>query len=259
MKLQRYRRRSMALVIASLAVGLVLGAPASAQEGTQADEPSEEVVAQLRLGAETYRINCSGCHQAGGIGISGQFPPLKGNPRVQDAGYVRTVLANGLEDAIEVAGVQYEGQMPAFTTLRDDEVEAVIAYIQNDFVVPGGMPVEEPSALPVAGTQLPDLTGMAIIAAFLLAGAVVALVLAPRLIGATNRIDLPWLDAWLKTAVIVVFFIGGTVIVPSFIMQTEIVTDLPREMQDLIGTGLWGGALVLGLVALWWFHREGRI
>ncbi|MBT8213453.1 MAG: hypothetical protein KJN71_09935, partial [Acidimicrobiia bacterium] len=93
----------------------------------------------------------------------------------------------------------------------------------------------------------------------LLAAALIAFVLAPRIIGATDRISLPWLDAWLKTALIVGFFIVGTVIMPSMVIQSDIVTDLPREMQDLIGSGLWAGALLIGLGGLWWFHRENRI
>ncbi|NNK91680.1 MAG: cytochrome c [Acidimicrobiia bacterium] len=237
-------------------VATLLGNTAAAQE---TETPDEETIAQLQDGADVYSAVCAGCHQQGGTGIEGTFPPLRGNTAVEDAEYVAQVIANGREGRIEVNGVEYDGAMPAFSTLSTDEVTAVIAYIQNDFVVPGGGPFEAPSTLPVAGTQLPELTGMAIVAAFMLAAAVIVFVLAPRIIGATDRVTLPWLDAWLKTALIVGFFIIGTVFVPSLVIQSDIVTDLPRELQDIIGSGLWGGALLIGLAGLWWFHRENRI
>ena len=253
MKQARYRLTAV-LGIALVAVALLTGT-AVAQE----DTPDEATIELLQEGSNVFSAVCAGCHQQGGVGIEGTFPPLRDNPRTDDAEYVARVIANGLQGPLEVNGVQYDGAMPAFSTLSNEEVDAVIAYIQNDFVVPGGGPVEQPSALPVAGTELPELTGMAVVAAFLLTAALIAFVLAPRIIGTTDRISLPWLDAWLKTALIVGFFIVGTVFVPSLVMQSEIVTDLPREMQDVIGTGLWGGALVVGLAGLWWFHRENRI
>lgn len=237
-------------------VAALLGGTAAAQE---AETPDEETIALLQDGSDVYGAVCAGCHQQGGTGIEGTFPPLRGNPSVDDAEYVAQVIANGREGRIEVNGVEYDGVMPAFSTLSSDEVSAVIAYIQNDFVVPGGGPFETPSTLPVAGTQLPELTGMAIVTAFLLTAAVIVFVLAPRITGATDRVTLPWLDAWLKTALIVGFFIVGTVFVPSLVIQSDIVTDLPRELQDIIGSGLWGGALLIGLAGLWWFHRENRI
>jgi mono/diheme cytochrome c family protein len=212
----------------------------------------------LQAGSEVYATQCAGCHQPTGAGIPGQFPPLVGNPNVADAAYVAGVIRNGRQGEIVVNDVTYNGVMPAFATLSDDEVDAVVAFVQAGLVVPGA-PVEEGESLPLAGTSLPPLASLAVGAAFLLALAVAALVLGPRVVGSVDRLSLSWLDAWMKTAVIVVGIVVATVVVPSVVMKTETVGRLPRLTQDLIGSGLWAGGLAVGLGALWWARRENRV
>jgi hypothetical protein len=70
---------------------------------------------------------------------------------------------------------------------------------------------------------------------------------------------MPWLDAWLRVAIIVVFFVAAIAIFPSMILQSETVAGLPRPVQEVIALGLWGGGLAAGLWGLWYAHREGRI
>ncbi|MCL1692978.1 MAG: cytochrome c [Actinomycetia bacterium] len=83
-------------------------------------------------GQVVYTTNCSSCHQPDGLGIPGSFPPLSGNPNVQDAAYVKTVVTGGLSGPIEVLGETYDGVMPPFASLSDAEIDAVTAYIQAD-------------------------------------------------------------------------------------------------------------------------------
>jgi len=101
-----------------IVVGLIQPETAAAQEETG--------------GQDVYLANCSGCHQADGLGVSGSFPPLSGNPDVQDTEYVRTVITEGLTGPIEVLGETYDGVMPPFTSLSDADIDAVIAYVQAD-------------------------------------------------------------------------------------------------------------------------------
>lgn len=236
---------------------LLAGLPAGAQEESTTTLPAADVEV-LRAGSEVYATQCAGCHQPTGAGIPGQFPPLAGNPHVADAAYVADVIRNGRQGEIVVNDVTYNGVMPAFATLSDEQVEAVVAFLQAGLAVPGG-PVEEGEGLPLAGTSLPPLASTAIGAAFLLAAVVAALVLGPRVVGRVDRLALSWFDAWMKTAVIVVGIVVATVVVPSVIMKTETVGRLPRLAQDLIGSGLWAGGLVVGLAALWWARRENRV
>jgi mono/diheme cytochrome c family protein len=89
-------------------------------------------------GQTVYTTNCSSCHQPDGLGIPGSFPPLSGNPNVQDAAYVKTVVTEGLSGPIEVLGETYDGVMPPFASLSDAEIDAVTAYIQADAFEAGG-------------------------------------------------------------------------------------------------------------------------
>lgn len=225
-----------------------------------ADEPAEAGPSDdtLRAGAEVYSTICAQCHQSGGIGVPGKYPPLQDNPNVADAAYVEQVLRNGRTGAITVNGETYDGVMPAQTALSDDDIVNVIAYVQSGFQAPAG-PAPEVATGPVAGTELPLLSNYTIVFAFAIAAAAIALVLGPRVIAAGDRRTLTWVDAGLKSAVIVVGMIVGTTIIPSKVLEIQTVQELPRIAQDLIAVGLWLGALGAGLWALWYAHRERRI
>jgi len=264
------RFRAAVMVLAVLVV-FAIGSAASAEESEQAtEEPTttaeegesevdEAVLAELREGAAVYTAICSSCHQPGGAGISGQFPPLINNPNVDDPVYVAEVINNGRRGEIVVDGVTYDGVMPAFSTLSDAETQAVIAYMQNGFEAP---PDENAVAIPtgpVAGTELPALTNMGHWVAYGLAAAVAAMVLAPRLLSQNSRLAVPWLDAWLKTAVIVLGVVFFTMFVPDWALKTATVSKLSRPAQDFIGVSLWMGGLALVLGGMWYAHRESRI
>ncbi len=217
--------------------------------------PSDETLIE---GAEVYTAVCASCHQAGGIGIAGQFPPLKDNPNVADAAYVENVIRNGLDGPITVNGEVYDAVMPAQSALSDADIVNVIAYIQSGFAAPSG-PAPTIDTGPVAGTELPLLADYTILVAFLIAAGAGVLVLGPRVIAAGDRRELTWFDAGLKSSVIVVGMIVGTTIIPSRVLEIETVQQLPRIAQDLIAVSVWLGALGAGLWALWYAHRERRI
>ena len=81
-------------------------------------------------GREVYEAKCSACHQSGGAGVPGSFPPLAGNPAAADAAYVETVVREGLSGPLEVLGEMYDGVM-APVDLSDAELAAVVAYVQT--------------------------------------------------------------------------------------------------------------------------------
>ena len=257
-------RRGVAATLATVLLWLMV--PAMAQETTEttaaSDGGGEVDAAQSELlgaGFDAYTATCSGCHQAGGVGLEGTFPPLVDNPNVMDDQYLRDTISNGKQGELVVNGVTYNGVMPAFDSLPDDQVDALVAYVQSGFQTPSGGGEVTGDTLPVVTGSLPDLSGMAVFAALALAGAVALFVLGPRIVAAQNRLTLPWLDAWLRVALIVVFFVVALAFVPSMILQTETVAKLPRVIQDVIGLALWGGGLLVGLWALWYAHKEDRI
>jgi cytochrome c oxidase cbb3-type subunit 2 len=77
-----------------------------------------------------FITNCAACHQAGGEGLPGVFPPLKGSPVVNDADasvHIRAVL-HGLQGA-NVGGIIYASPMPPFASLlADSDIAAIINF-----------------------------------------------------------------------------------------------------------------------------------
>lgn len=240
--------------VLGVAVALLL-APVAGLGADASTGPDDDT---LRAGAEVYSSVCASCHQPGGVGLPGQYPPLLDNPNVADAAYVEDVIRNGRSGPITVNGETYDNVMPAQNSLSDDDIAVVIAYIQSGFAAPAG-PAPEVDTGPVAGTELPILANYAWIAAFLIAAGLAALVLGPRVIAAHDRRTLPWPDAWMKTAVIAVGAILVTTIVPARVLELETVQELPRAAQDLIAVGLWSFGVGATILALWYAWRENRV
>ncbi|WP_367159384.1 cytochrome c [Kozakia baliensis] len=85
-------------------------------------------------GANLYGSNCSACHQAGGKGSPGQFPPLAGRldkiaATPEGKTYLAYVLLNGLHGSIQASGARYAGFMPPFKSLSDDQIAAILTYL----------------------------------------------------------------------------------------------------------------------------------
>jgi mono/diheme cytochrome c family protein len=113
---------------ASLAAAALLAAavPAQAQSGGGSAD----------AGSRVYTTNCVACHQAGGTGMAGAFPPLAGHvpellKRSDGRTYVGKVLLFGLEGEINVNGNNFAGVMPPWNALSDDDIAAVLNYVSN--------------------------------------------------------------------------------------------------------------------------------
>lgn len=84
-------------------------------------------------GAKLY-AQCAGCHQQNGQGIRGAFPPLAGHTAeilAKPGGreYLIKTLLWGLQGVIEVRGVRYNSNMPAYNQLKDEEIAALLNHI----------------------------------------------------------------------------------------------------------------------------------
>jgi len=80
-------------------------------------------------GQQLYVANCAACHQAGGEGLPGAFPPLKGDAVVDDAdatGHIRVVLF-GLQ-GMAINGTKYGSPMPGWAQFSDQDIAAIIDY-----------------------------------------------------------------------------------------------------------------------------------
>ena len=98
-------------------------------------ETSPAVKTASANGANVYRENCATCHGANASGQPGVFPPLKGNPVVTgDPKQVIHIVKSGLTGPIEVNAKSYNGQMPPWSgVLNNDQIAAVVSYIRSSW------------------------------------------------------------------------------------------------------------------------------
>ncbi len=85
-------------------------------------------------GKEVFAANCAACHNNDASGIPGVAPPLAnalrerlGSPAGQT--YLANVLVHGMAGPIESQGQSFNGVMPAFGTLPDASLAAVLAWL----------------------------------------------------------------------------------------------------------------------------------
>ena len=87
-------------------------------------------------GAQVFDTSCAFCHQAGGVGVPGQFPRLAGRVGAIAAtpdgkAFLPKVLLNGMSGRITADGEAVLGIMPAFDTMSDDDMAAVLTYLSG--------------------------------------------------------------------------------------------------------------------------------
>jgi mono/diheme cytochrome c family protein len=85
-------------------------------------------------GAAVFDTGCAFCHQAGGVGVPGQFPRLAGRAGAiaatsEGRKFLPGVLLNGMSGRITVDDEPILGIMPGFDMLSDDDIAAVLTYI----------------------------------------------------------------------------------------------------------------------------------
>jgi mono/diheme cytochrome c family protein len=85
-------------------------------------------------GKQVYAGKCVACHQATGLGVAGVFPPLAGSEWVTGDEVVLThILLHGVNGEMVVKGNTYNGAMPAWNSMSDGELAAVITYIRGEW------------------------------------------------------------------------------------------------------------------------------
>ncbi|MEY3263505.1 MAG: cytochrome c oxidase polypeptide precursor (cytochrome aa3 subunit 2) protein [Pseudomonadota bacterium] len=89
-----------------------------------AEDPNKTwTVAELaQKGEKVYAANCVACHQATGKGVPGAFPALDGSQ-----------VVNGPKDGQVHLLLNGKNAMPAWKTLTDTEIAAVITYTRNNW------------------------------------------------------------------------------------------------------------------------------
>ena len=120
-------------------LGTITVLPAS-----QWNAPDAQRGASATDGPGVYAANCASCHGADGAGVRGAFPPVAQHAAdlVVDEGrdYVVDLLLYGLQGAINVDGVAYNGVMPAWSQLSDEQLANVANHITIDWDEDGVLP-----------------------------------------------------------------------------------------------------------------------
>jgi mono/diheme cytochrome c family protein len=111
------------------------GSPALGDRRTLADlRAGPPKPAGAADGKQLYSVNCVACHQAGGKGLPGVFPPLDASEWVLgDERVLANILLHGVDGEISVAGVSYKGAMPAFKQLSDAELAALASHVRSSW------------------------------------------------------------------------------------------------------------------------------
>jgi mono/diheme cytochrome c family protein len=93
-------------------------------------------VTNADAGSQIYAANCAACHQVGGTGMAGAFPPLAGHfpdllKSADGRTYIGKALLFGVDGKITVNGSNYAGSMPDWQALNDDDIAAVLNYVSK--------------------------------------------------------------------------------------------------------------------------------
>lgn len=98
------------------------------------DEVNDNLDRDLKdAGALLYKQYCETCHQGDGKGDGNRFPPLNGSEWVREKGSLINIVLNGLHGPIVVKGEKWDGNMPAHTSLTDDEIAKILTYVRLSF------------------------------------------------------------------------------------------------------------------------------
>lgn len=102
--------------------------------GAAAAAPPDPKVVGKRL----YSQNCVVCHQATGLGVAGQFPPLAGSDWVNGVAphgdnHLVLIMLHGHQGPMQVSGQNFNNAMPQWKQLTDEEIADVLTYIRSDW------------------------------------------------------------------------------------------------------------------------------
>ena len=92
---------------------------------------------KLSSGEKIFAARCASCHQANGLGIDGQFPPLAGSEWVSaDPAVISNIILKGLKGEIVVKGKTYGTSAAvnmAAVPISDREIANVVTYVRQSW------------------------------------------------------------------------------------------------------------------------------
>jgi mono/diheme cytochrome c family protein len=115
-----------------------LGGPPLAKKGPGAG-PGGGAQAELTprdRGKKIFAANCQTCHQASGLGIAGQYPPLAGSEfTIGGSRRPAMIVLKGLTGPVKVKGQMYGSAVmqPWDKTLTDQKIADVLTYERSEW------------------------------------------------------------------------------------------------------------------------------
>ena len=125
-------------VVVLFAMGFYLGRyggswSTAAHEVEQPSLASAGSIKKVVKGDQVFIGVCQTCHQATGVGVPGQYPPLADSEwLLRDSETPIRIVLYGLEGPISVKGSAYNNKMTPFhDKLSDDEIAAVLTHARS--------------------------------------------------------------------------------------------------------------------------------
>ena len=110
--------------------GAIQAVPADRNAEPERELPRNELIAR---GQQVFAANCVACHQLGGEGVPGAFPPLAGSDFLMaDKDRAIGVVMRGLSGEVTVKGQKFNGVMPSLD-LTNSDIAAVLSYVRTNF------------------------------------------------------------------------------------------------------------------------------
>lgn len=84
-------------------------------------------------GVALYKNYCASCHQADGQGVKDVFPALVGSQNIDDLQAFSELLLHGTGEKKDIRGVRYAQDMASFRFLKNEQLVAIINYVNKQF------------------------------------------------------------------------------------------------------------------------------
>ena len=109
--------------------------PTDVVELTDEEKEALRIERKFESGEKIFALRCASCHQANGLGIPGQYPPLDGSKwATSDPALISYIILKGLKGEIVVKGEVYGTSAAvnmAAVPITDREIANVTTYVRQ--------------------------------------------------------------------------------------------------------------------------------
>ena len=115
--------------------GFQIHPPQEIDQLSDEEKEIQRVDRKISSGKKIFALRCASCHQANGLGIATQYPPLSGSEWVSaNPELITKIILNGLKGEITVKGEKYGTSAAvnmAAVPINDREIANVVTYVRQ--------------------------------------------------------------------------------------------------------------------------------